>query len=121
MSFKVVFIKETQEIEPIPAKWEENGILHWPPDEKIRKKLQSNELSAPSKNWDKYHCVVKTQNILVYGDASAEAKWYIENTTEDECDYKHRNKNPARRLQQQKKKCVCRSYNLTICFHRQNL
>lgn len=108
MSFKVVLIKELQEIEPVPAEWEDNGVLYWPNDEKIRKLLQSNKNSCPDKEtWKTYHCLVKANNILIYGDASNEAQWFINNTTEDESNVanakKRVKKNPGRRLQKNKK------------------
>lgn len=106
MSFKVVLIKEMQEIEPVPAEWEVNGILYWPADEKLRKLLQSNKNSCPDKEtWTKYHCLVKANNILFYGDASKEAQFFISNTTEDEsyvARTQKRVKNPARRIKSNK-------------------
>lgn len=104
MSFKVVLVRETQEIEPVPTEWEENGILYWPPDEKTRRFLQSNKNSCPDKElWKQYHCLVKSKNILIYGDASEEAKWFLDNTEDESTSGGiKRTKNPARRLPKNK-------------------
>lgn len=85
MSFKVVLINETQEVEPVPHSWEENGVVYWPPDKISLRKLQSNAQSEPDKStWISYTCIVKAENILFYGDASAEADYYIGNPTDTE-------------------------------------
>lgn len=85
MSFKVVLINESQEVEPVPHLWEENGRLFWPRDKKTLRKFQSDGHSVPDKlTWISYNCIVKCEKIFVYGDASREADYYIENPTEDE-------------------------------------
>lgn len=72
-SFKVVQIKETDDVEPVPHQWEENGVLYWPPSKSETRRHQSNAESVPDVNWLKYSCVVKQQGILIYSHASAAA------------------------------------------------
>lgn len=72
--FKVIYIKTTQEVEPIPHQWEENGTVYWPPTKGQVRQQQSNAGSIPDKStWKKYECLVKASNILLYMHASAQA------------------------------------------------
>lgn len=95
MSFKVVHIKELDEIEPVPHLWEENGLVYWPHANKDRRKFQSLANSEPDKqNWLKYRCVVKEIGIQLYAHASARADFFCSfSNTESEQEFLNRNAN----------------------------
>ncbi|CAG9762538.1 unnamed protein product [Ceutorhynchus assimilis] len=70
--FKVVYIKELKEVEPMPCRWEDKKILHWP---------------ASKKAWIKYTCEVKQSNIMLFNHALSAADGICENSfTEEERD-----------------------------------
>ena len=72
--FKVVYIKTTHEVEPVPHKWEQNGTVYWPPTKGQVRQQQSCASSIPNKaTWNRYECVVKASNIFLFMHASAQA------------------------------------------------
>lgn len=63
----------------------------------------------PGECWDKYSCTVKSSDILIFGDASSEADYYINHLAEDESAKstpKNRSKGLIRRPQINKNKPV---------------
>lgn len=84
-SFKVVFIKNTNEVEPVPHQWEDCAILYWPPSKAEVRKFQSNPRSIPNyDNWLQYECEVKAEGILIYSHARAKVDQICMNTSTDE-------------------------------------
>lgn len=89
--FKVVYIKESQEIEPVPHQWEANDILYWPPTKSETRKKQSDVKSIPIPDkWTKYNCVVKAQDIALFVHASATADKLCQETSTDDDDDQRR-------------------------------
>lgn len=86
-TFKVVYILDSKEVEPVPCRWEENGVLFWPPTKKELRKTQCYAHSKPNKEtWGTYACVVKAEGIQHFRDASATADLICghETTTDDD-------------------------------------
>lgn len=95
--FKVVYIKESQEIEPVPHQWEANGILYWPPTKSETRKKQSDVKSVPIPDkWTKYNCIVKAQGIALFLHASATADKLCQETSTDDDDDQRRSESSRR-------------------------
>lgn len=82
--FKVVYIKELGEVEPVPHLWEQNGVLYWPPTQRQRRQYQSNSQSKPQETWTKYNCIVKATDILLFNHASKTADNYCMYSSTDQ-------------------------------------
>lgn len=66
MSFKIVKTIEngTVRLSIVPNKWEQDGILYWPPKNlKNREKLIKDGSSVPSIDWLKMPCAIKEQQL----------------------------------------------------------
>lgn len=87
--FKVVQIKEINEIEPVPHQWESKGVVYWPPSKREVRLFQSKINSIPNpETWTKYHCDIKAEGIMLFSHASTTAdKICADSSTDEELEY----------------------------------
>lgn len=88
--FKVVMTLESDDNKvfcAVPAAWEENNKVYWPPNEKDIVKLRCNAKSAPDKStWISEDCVLKMDLIETFQKAHEfeKAFYSCENTDAEE-------------------------------------
>lgn len=69
-TFKIVQTTENGvlSLTAVPASWEKNGTLYWPP-KKFEKAALKNAMMPEAEGWTEYECVLKREKIPTYRNA----------------------------------------------------